>query len=107
MSPRSVIESHCHTKPRAALHLTGARSGSADQLADVLLLILTIAPVAVNIGGIPATVLFAGLTPGYVGLCQVNVIVPSGVTPGTQVPVPVTVSVAGKSDAGKITIATR
>jgi uncharacterized protein (TIGR03437 family) len=63
-----------------------------------------VGPVTVTIGGIPATVLFAGLTPGYVGLYQVNVAMPSGVTPGAQVPV--TVSVAGKSGAGNITIAT-
>ncbi len=63
-----------------------------------------VAPVTVTIGGIPATVLFAGLTPGYVGLYQVNVMMPGGVTPGSQVPV--TVSVAGKSGAGNITIAT-
>ncbi len=63
-----------------------------------------VAPVTVTIGGIPAKVLFAGLTPGYVGLYQVNVMMPSGVTPGSQVPV--TVSVAGKSGAGNITIAT-
>jgi uncharacterized protein (TIGR03437 family) len=63
-----------------------------------------VAPVTVTIGGIPATVLFAGLTPGYVGLYQVNVMMPSGVAAGSQVPV--TVSVAGKSGAGNITIAT-
>jgi uncharacterized protein (TIGR03437 family) len=63
-----------------------------------------VGPVTVTIGGIPATILFAGLTPGYVGLYQVNVMMPSGVTPGSQVPV--TVSVAGKSGAGNITIAT-
>jgi adhesin/invasin len=63
-----------------------------------------VAPVTVTIGGVPATVLFAGLTPGYVGLYQVNVMMPSGVAPGSQVPV--TVSVAGKSGAGNITIAT-
>ncbi len=63
-----------------------------------------VGPVTVTIGGIPATVLFAGLTPGYVGLYQVNVMMPSGVAPGSQVPV--TVSVAGKSGAGNITIAT-
>jgi uncharacterized protein (TIGR03437 family) len=48
-------------------------------------------------------VLFAGMTPGYVGLYQVNVAMPGGVTPGSHVPV--TVSVAGKSGAGAITIA--
>jgi uncharacterized protein (TIGR03437 family) len=63
-----------------------------------------VAPVTVTIGGVPATVLFAGLTPGYVGLYQVNVMMPAGVTPGSQVSV--TASVAGKSGAGNITIAT-
>ena len=62
-----------------------------------------VGPVTVTVGGVPATVDFAGLTPGYVGLYQVNVTMPSGVTPGSQVPV--TVSVAGKSSAGSITIA--
>jgi uncharacterized protein (TIGR03437 family) len=63
-----------------------------------------VGPVTVTIGGVPATVLFAGLTPGYVGLYQVNVMMPAGVAPGSNVPV--TLSVAGKSGAGNITIAT-
>ena len=62
-----------------------------------------VGPVTATIGGVPATVLFAGLTPGYVGLYQVNVSVPSGITPGNQVPV--TISVAGKSSAGNVSIA--
>jgi uncharacterized protein (TIGR03437 family) len=37
---------------------------------------------SVTIGGVPATVSYAGLTPSLVGLYQVNVIVPPGVTPG-------------------------
>jgi len=40
-------------------------------------------PVTATIGGQPAVVHFAGLTPGFVGLYQVNVQVPAGVTPGT------------------------
>jgi uncharacterized protein (TIGR03437 family) len=43
-------------------------------------------PVQVTIGGQPAVVHYAGLTPGFVGLYQVNVQVPSGVTPGSSVP---------------------
>jgi uncharacterized protein (TIGR03437 family) len=61
-------------------------------------------PLTGSVLRIPATVLFAGLTPGYVGLYQVNVTMPTGVTQGSQVPV--TVSVAGKSGAGNITITT-
>jgi uncharacterized protein (TIGR03437 family) len=43
-------------------------------------------PVSVTIGGQNAVVQFAGLTPGLVGLYQVNVVVPAGVT-GSAVPV--------------------
>ena len=43
-------------------------------------------PVTVTIGGQPATVQFAGLTPGFVGLYQVNVQIPSGINPGSSVP---------------------
>ncbi len=35
----------------------------------------------VSLGGIPASVIFAGLTPGYLGLYQVNVIVPADLPP--------------------------
>jgi uncharacterized protein (TIGR03437 family) len=55
---------------------------------------------AVTIGGIPAKVDFAGLTPAYSGLYQVNIIVPAGITPGNQVPV--TVSVNGRAGAGQV-----
>ncbi len=47
----------------------------------------TVSPVAVTIGGAQANVFFSGLTPGFVGLYQINAIVPSGVAPGDQVPV--------------------
>ena len=50
----------------------------------------TVTPVSVTIGGQQAQVLFAGLTPTYVGLYQVNAIVPTGVTVGSQVPLVVT-----------------
>jgi uncharacterized protein (TIGR03437 family) len=45
----------------------------------------TITPVTATIGGVPATVSFSGLAPGYAGLYQVNVTVPAGVTPGPAV----------------------
>ena len=41
--------------------------------------------VTAMIGGVPARVLFGGMTPGFVGLLQVNAEIPAGVTPGPAV----------------------
>ena len=46
--------------------------------------------VTATIGGINAPVHFAGLAPGFVGLYQVNVQVPAGLTPGSAVPLVLT-----------------
>jgi uncharacterized protein (TIGR03437 family) len=54
----------------------------------------TTTPPTVNIGGQPAQVLFSGLAPGFAGLYQVNVIVPTGVPTGNQ---PLTLSIGGVS----------
>jgi uncharacterized protein (TIGR03437 family) len=49
-------------------------------------------PIAVNIGGTPATVVFKGELPGVVaGILQLNVTVPTGAASGSAVPVTVTV----------------
>jgi uncharacterized protein (TIGR03437 family) len=50
-----------------------------------------------TIGGVQVTPLFAGLTPGFTGLYQINAIVPAGVVPGDQVPVVITVGGAYQS----------
>jgi uncharacterized protein (TIGR03437 family) len=52
-------------------------------------------PITLLIGGQSATVDFAGLTPGYSGLYQVNAIVPPGIASGDAVEV--IIQIAGQS----------
>jgi uncharacterized protein (TIGR03437 family) len=63
-----------------------------------------VAPVSVTIGGLAATVGYQGAAPGLVaGAMQVNVQVPTGVTPGSAVPV--TISVGGTAGLNTVTMA--
>ena len=50
----------------------------------------TVNPVIVKVGGVDVTPFFAGLTPRFAGLYQINLVIPPGVTPGDQVPVVIT-----------------
>ena len=52
-------------------------------------------PPTVTIGGVTASVTFAGMTPQFAALYQINAVVPNGVTPGDAVPV--TVSASGQT----------
>lgn len=63
----------------------------------------TAQPVRVEIGGVEATVVFAGLSPQFVGVFQINVTVPAGVTPGDAVSL--LVEVGGRSSRDDVTIA--
>ncbi len=68
----------------------------------------TTATVMVTIGGVNAPVLFSGLTATLAALYQVNVQMPSGVTPGSAVPVVITIMdpVTGESvESNLVTIA--
>jgi uncharacterized protein (TIGR03437 family) len=71
--------------------------------ASTTVLSRTTSPVTVMIGGKTATVNFAGLAPGFVGLYQVNAVVPSGVTGDS---VPVILGASGQSSPS-VTIAVR
>lgn len=65
--------------------------GSATPAAP---LIQSTASVAATIGTATAQVLFVGLTPGFVGLVQANIVVPSGMASGTY---PLTITIDGQA----------
>jgi uncharacterized protein (TIGR03437 family) len=76
--------------------VTGSVTGTVTQK--------PVLPVSVSIGGVNATVLYAGSAPDAVaGLLQVNAIVPLSVTPGGAIPIVMTVGSA--SSPSDITIA--
>jgi uncharacterized protein (TIGR03437 family) len=52
----------------------------------------TLVTPGVTIGNVPAQVIYSGLTPGLIGLYQVNAQVPEGVPRGDAVAVAITVS---------------
>jgi uncharacterized protein (TIGR03437 family) len=53
-------------------------------------------PLSVTVGGAPAFVEFAGITPGLIGVMQVNILVPASTPLGNQ---PVVVTVGGAASA--------
>jgi adhesin/invasin len=53
----------------------------------------------VTVGGITAALQYAGVSPGFVGLYQVNVVIPANVTPGAAVPVVMTQNGIGSNTA--------
>jgi uncharacterized protein (TIGR03437 family) len=69
-----------------------AAQSSGDPASATVLTRTNTAPTT-TIGGSAATVLFSGLTPGSIGLYQVNVAVPSDAPTGTQ---PLKVSIGGQ-----------
>jgi uncharacterized protein (TIGR03437 family) len=65
-------------------------------------LLLTNAPVTVTIGGIAATVSYAGSAPGLVeGVLQINAVIPASISAGSQ---PILVTVGGNTSQNGVTI---
>ncbi len=62
-----------------------------------------VSPVQVTIGGQPADLLYAGTAPTLAGVMQINVRVPSGIKPGSAVPV--VVAIGGVKSQPGVTIA--
>ena len=58
----------------------------AGQAAPALPLTTSTLPVTAMLGGTPAPVLFSGLAPGFAGVCQVNLSVPSLAPTGDEIP---------------------
>src|SRR5262245_3625181 len=58
---------------------------------------------AVMVGGVPAQVVFAGMTPQFVGVYQVNIIIANGTPTGNAVPLQI--SMNGVTSRNDITIA--
>ena len=79
-------------RPELAFGFAGILTG-CDQAGSTTLS-NTANAVEVSISGKSAAVAFAGLAPGFVGLYQVNAVVPSGVATGIA---QVTLMVAGQS----------
>ena len=75
---------------------TGTPAPSIEPLAR------TASTTTVTIGNVNAVVEYAGLAPGFPDLYQVNAVVPLGVTPGSAVPIVLTV--AGQSSPSTVTI---
>ncbi len=61
------------------------------------------APVKVLIGGVEAQVVFSGLSPEFVGVFQINAVVPAGVAPGDAVSL--VIEAGGRTSRADVTIA--
>jgi len=89
------------------IYCTGLGAVSANQPAtgapasSTELAPTTVVP-TVTIGGVTENASFSGLAPGYVGLYQVNALVPAGVAAGGAVPVEITI---GGVPSNTVTIA--
>jgi uncharacterized protein (TIGR03437 family) len=71
--------------------------------ADGSVVYQTVLKPAITIGGLPATVGFSGIAPGTASEYQINTTIPTGVTPGDDVPIVITIG----SSTDTVTIAVK
>jgi len=79
-APGETVVIYCAGLGAVSPPVVAGRTAPSSPLSTV------VAPVTVTIGGRAAQVSFAGLTPGFTGLYQVNVVVPEGIAGGEAVP---------------------
>jgi len=77
-------------------------AGVTGAVAPSTTLLHPVAPVSVTIGGITATIAYAGSAPGLVeGVLQINAIVPTTISAGNQ---PIQITVGSASSQANVTI---
>jgi uncharacterized protein (TIGR03437 family) len=76
---------------------------TAGQTAPLSTLSYAAAPVTVTFGNVTVAAGFAGLTPGEIGLYQINTTIPAGVPTGNQVPV--TIAAGGAASSAQVYMA--
>ena len=88
-----------------ARRVAGWTASATGSLApsDGSVLYKTLETPVVKIGGVPAVVEFSGIAPGNAGQYQINVAVPSGVKPGDDVTLEITMS-DGSTDTVTIAV---
>ena len=92
------------TTPNGDPNGTPLPTGASPPASGSVLYKTVIMP-TVTIGGVQATVLYSGLAPGFPGLYQINVQVPTGVAPGDDVPV--VLSLPGGTSDNTVTLSIR
>lgn len=88
--------------PTVPAATSGAAAPSAEPLARVVPTPVVLFGGGLFGGGVPVDALFAGLTPGFVGLYQINVVVPEEAPRGENVALTLAVGAAGSN---RVTIA--
>jgi uncharacterized protein (TIGR03437 family) len=101
-SANPVAQGHYFTTYANGLGLitSGAQPASGDPAPSSPLATTAVTP-TITIGGQAAQVPFSGLTPGFVGLYQLNVVVPQGISTGLQ---PMVLTIGGVTASTQIQV---